>query len=550
MDTQNPKNQSATPLAAGDTRQQIVDNLKKSNNVLVTVSANPSVDQLAAAIGLTLMLHKLNKHATAVFSGEVPSTIEFLKPEETLEKNTDSLRDFIIALDRSKADKLRYKVEDKVVKIFITPYRTSISDKDLEFSQGDFNVDVVVALGVRDQADIDQAITAHGRILHDATVATVSTANPSTLGSLNWQLSTASSLSEMVAGINTELGKDILDEQIATALLTGIVAETERFSNDKTTPQTMSISAQLMTAGANQQLVATELEPAPPPPIPVVPEPAAASPPATQADPPHETPQQPKEEEAKPDDGTLAVPHDDENPIPEEEKDILANKQINIDDLGVLYKLDEQKAQQNKPQEPPAADPTSGSRMIVQPPTFGGALTAETTPEPDDPSTDPLSLPNVPTNILEHGSGNSEVQSSSSDSANSQADQPEQSLSALEDRVHADYEPAPDGLEQAAPDLDNLRSEVSQAAASGPSTTPLPPISALNAQTAVEGLNTSQPENPTSDSLPTLDMPTPPAMGSFSDSNVDDNGQNNGESGTAPPLPPPLPMPPPSSYNL
>ena len=53
------------------------------------------------------LLNKLGKHATAVFSGQVPSTIEFLQPEKTLEKNTDSLRDFIIALDKSKADKLR-----------------------------------------------------------------------------------------------------------------------------------------------------------------------------------------------------------------------------------------------------------------------------------------------------------------------------------------------------------------------------------------------------------------------------------------------------------
>src|SRR5260221_12646663 len=107
-------------------------------------------------------------HSTAVFSGQVPSTIEFLQPEKTLEKSTDSLRDFIIALDKSKADKLRYKVEDQTVKIFITPYRTSLSDKDLEFSQGDFNVDVVMALGVKEQADLDKAIIAHGGILHDA----------------------------------------------------------------------------------------------------------------------------------------------------------------------------------------------------------------------------------------------------------------------------------------------------------------------------------------------------------------------------------------------
>src|SRR5665647_2519042 len=156
-----------------DQQKQLVAKLREAQNVLVTVSKNPSVDQLSAAIGLTLALNKLDKHATAVFSGQVPSTIEFLKPEETLEKNTDSLRDFIIALDKSKADKLRYKVEDKTVRIFITPFKASISENDLEFSQGDFNVDVVIALGAHEQQELDHAITEHGRILHDAIVVSI-----------------------------------------------------------------------------------------------------------------------------------------------------------------------------------------------------------------------------------------------------------------------------------------------------------------------------------------------------------------------------------------
>src|SRR6266540_4821384 len=156
-------------------KQQVVDKVKQAEHILVTVSANPSIDQLASCIGLTLMLNKMGKTATAVFSGKVPSTLEFLQPEKTLETTTDSLRDFIISLDKSKADKLRYKVEDQVVRIFITPYRTSISDKDLEFSQGDFNVEVILALGVHNQEELDLAITSHGRILHDATVITLNT---------------------------------------------------------------------------------------------------------------------------------------------------------------------------------------------------------------------------------------------------------------------------------------------------------------------------------------------------------------------------------------
>ena len=243
-----------------DAKKQLAEKLKAANNILVTVSRNPSVDQLAACLGLTLLLDKQGKHAVSVFSGEIPSTIEFLEPDKTLEKNTDSLRDFIIALDKDKADKLRYKVEDNVVRIFITPYKTSISQDDFDFSQGDFNVDVIVALGVREQEDLDQAITAHGRILHDATLTSINTATEGGLGSINWNEPKASSLSELVTDLAKSMGSDLIDNQIATALLTGIVAETDRFSNDKTTSQTMTMSAILMTAGANQQLVASKLE--------------------------------------------------------------------------------------------------------------------------------------------------------------------------------------------------------------------------------------------------------------------------------------------------
>ena len=156
-------------------KNQLVEKIKAATNILVTVSNSPSVDQLTACLGMTLWLNKLGKHATAVFSGDIPNAVEFLQPEATIEKTTDSLRDFIIALDKSKADKLRYKVEDRVVKIFITPYRTNLSSADLEFSQGDFNVDAIVAIGVTNQVDLDNAIVSHGRILHDAVVTTINT---------------------------------------------------------------------------------------------------------------------------------------------------------------------------------------------------------------------------------------------------------------------------------------------------------------------------------------------------------------------------------------
>lgn len=246
-------------------KQQIVEKIKASTNILVTVSNDPSVDALSAAIGLTLLLDKLDKHPTAVFSGTVPPALAFLEPEKILDDTTDSLRDFIIALDKEKADHLRYKVEGDSVKIFITPYKTTITSDDLEFSQGDFNVELVIALGVDNQDHLDGALESHGQILHDATVITVTSGEQtSTLGGIDWHDDQASSLSEMLAGLSEALKEDkkksLLDAQTATAFLTGIVAQTDRFSNQHTTSKAMTVASQLMAAGADQQLIATKLE--------------------------------------------------------------------------------------------------------------------------------------------------------------------------------------------------------------------------------------------------------------------------------------------------
>lgn len=243
-------------------KQQIVDKIKSSTNILITVSRDPSVDDLSAMLGLTAILNKLGKHATAIFSGSIPPAITFLDPDKVFENNANSLRDFIIALDKEKADHLRYKVEGNMVKIFITPYRTNITSDDLEFSQGNYNIELVLALGVVNRDHLDEALTAHGNVLENVAVVTFSTSEQSQLGNMDWNDKNAGCLSEMIAllGEAFKSEKPLLDKQIATALLTGIVAATDRFSNLHTTSRVMTTAAQLMAAGADQQLIAAKLQ--------------------------------------------------------------------------------------------------------------------------------------------------------------------------------------------------------------------------------------------------------------------------------------------------
>ena len=568
-------------------KQELITKLSEANNILVTVSSNPSVDQLAACIGLTLLMNKLNKHATAVFSGQVPSTLQFLKPEETLEKNTDSLRDFIVSLDKAKADKLRYKVEDNVVKIFITPYKTSITQADLDFSQGDFNIDVVVCLGVEKQQDLDQAIVSHGRILHDATVISISAGAATELGTLNWVEPQASSLSELTAQIADSLGREQMDGQIATAFLTGIVAETDRFSNEKTSPVTMQLSAQLMAAGANQQLVASELKAG-------TTSLAINAPTADSTSPPSG-------------DGTLEIGHDSDESDADADSSKDDDEQPSDDNPNQPGPPTDDGGSDGSDQPPPSDEPAAGddpnppntdeqppagpgeqpaSRLVMQPPSMGGTLTANSAPESFDPSVDPLTLLNSDAPMLNREPAPRNDTSSPADNAATPtaddliqtsnielpevnplpqtdnplessdslpefealpsepqatnpplapAEAPEKSLVELEESVdsphlHADEATATVPAES----LDAARDAVMAAVNSAPPTGPLPPTQAagatgyLNVQDLPDATDNQVPVKPQDLTIPSPD-PTPPTSVAEPAS-------------TAPPVPPPLPL--------
>ncbi len=506
-------------------KKQLVNRLRESNNVLITVSRNPSVDQLAAAIGLTLVVNALGKHGTAVFSGKVPSVLEFLQPDETIEKNTDSLRDFIISLDKAKADKLRYKVEDEMVKIFITPYKTYISDNDLVFSQGDFNVDMVVAIGVREKDELDEAITTHGRILHDATVVTVNTSTSGQLGSINWIDAEASSLCEMLAGVSQELKADVLDAQMATAFLTGIVAETERFSNEKTSSDTMKVSAALMAAGANQQLVATKLQqPEPEPESEPEPEQQTESEERAQEDdsrPEEQKENQEQDQQTQNTDGTLRVEHpadedsetdqsserDDKSdyPVFDETLPPLKGGAENTEDTGNAGDQSGQDAKQQK---------TRGSQFMTDAPSRSGTLTANGLPDKGSEPYDPLKQPSEQSllnrdEVRDEGSQEEDSKqqtaerSESQDNSNPPADEKDQpdpaeapelpipdtqTLTDLEQAVDSPHISKDDKQEKnvtnsvgdTPPDTEDARRAVEQAMSSNPNS-PLKPVESLNA---------------------------------------------------------------------
>lgn len=242
-----------------DAVSKVADKIQHSTNILIALSKDPNVDEISAAIALAFVLDQQKKHVTAIYSGQTPNALEFLRPEETFQKDISSLQDFIIALNKSKADHLIYQVEGDYVKILITPYKGQIKKEDLEYSYSDYNVDLVIVFNVNSGSEIDSALSEYGRIMHDAMAINITSSVPGRFADLEWSDPSKSSVCEMVYDLLGELEIDNTPQEVATALLTGILSATERFSNNRTKPTTMAVASKLMEAGADQQLISSNI---------------------------------------------------------------------------------------------------------------------------------------------------------------------------------------------------------------------------------------------------------------------------------------------------
>jgi nanoRNase/pAp phosphatase (c-di-AMP/oligoRNAs hydrolase) len=231
-------------------KQQTSEAIRQSETILVTTGQHPSVDQVAATVALSMILRKFGKKVSAVITDNLPTSTQLLDTS-TVERDMLGLRDFILKLDVSKAevDKLRYEVIDHKLNVFVTPY----GDAQLEY-------DLAIVLGVPTRARIDRIYEQNLPLFERIPVINLDFHRSNeNYGAVNLIEPTASSLCEMLVALSESLQGGIIDAEIASALLMGIVASTDRFTAAHTTSKSLTVAAQMMAAGARQQAVVKAL---------------------------------------------------------------------------------------------------------------------------------------------------------------------------------------------------------------------------------------------------------------------------------------------------
>lgn len=242
--------------------QQIKDLVGRAKNILIITKRDPSGDSVGSMLALYLILGKLDKDVTVVAHGTPNLLYNFLPNFQHITSELSSTRDFIISLNISNAQvgEFSYRIEGDQLKIYIQPKKGSFDPKDVTSATAKPKYDLVVSLNCPDFAYMGKLYEENTDFFYATPVINLDhRANNENYGNVNLIDLTATSTAEILYRLAREWGDNLITEDIATCLLTGIIADTNSFQNERTTPQSFQVASELIAAGADQQTIIQRL---------------------------------------------------------------------------------------------------------------------------------------------------------------------------------------------------------------------------------------------------------------------------------------------------
>ena len=238
-------------------KQQTSEAIRQAETILITTAQRPNVDQVAATLALAAILRKFGKKVSAIISDPLPAPAQWMDTKG-LDTKLAGLRDFILKVNTTKVevDSLRYEPEGDHLNVYITPFQGGFAPSDVTFAYGDFHYDLAIVLGVPQRGRIDRVYAEQPGIFNSIPLINIDFHRINeNFGAVNLIDPAASSISEMLVATSESLQTGLIDAEIGTIMLAGIMAATDRFTATHTTSKSLTVAAQMMAAGGDQQAV-------------------------------------------------------------------------------------------------------------------------------------------------------------------------------------------------------------------------------------------------------------------------------------------------------
>lgn len=235
---------------------QAVTLLNNSNSPLIIIPPAPSTDALSAALGLLAILEKKKKSVRIVSPDfTLPPGHGFLPKSDAIHHDLSSLQNFIITVDveKTKLESLSYDIRDNQLHIYLAPKNGFFEPANVKTSAGAYAYDLIIALDLPDLEQLGPLYKENAEFFFRTPILNIDHHPANTrFGHVNLVDLTSSAVSETVFEMIQGLDTTLLDEQVATSLLAGIISKTKVFQSQSVTPRSLAIASHLMAAGGRR----------------------------------------------------------------------------------------------------------------------------------------------------------------------------------------------------------------------------------------------------------------------------------------------------------
>jgi len=241
------------------TPAQALELIEKAQKIMIAPST-PDGDSIGSALALLKVLEALGKQVTVVVTQEIPVYLRFLPFVEELEKEFTASKDFIISLstEGAEVDHLKYEVDQGRINIIITPKAGTFKPADVLFDHGRPDIDLIITVDTGDLVQLGDLYEKNKEFFHETPLLNLdhhaSNGRFGTHNCLDFSVSaTTQMLTPLMYELERKYQKKLIDEDLATLLLTGIITDTGSFQHSNTTPEAFEVAAGLLERGARQQ---------------------------------------------------------------------------------------------------------------------------------------------------------------------------------------------------------------------------------------------------------------------------------------------------------
>jgi len=238
--------------------QQILEQFTKANKILIALPSDLTADNTASALALSLFLKKMNKEVDVVSSGVIPENLSFLPEVNSIKSQPQNGKSFVITLNTQNAplDEMSYETESGKLKIFIKPKTGQYTGEDVTFSADHAHYQAIVIIDSASMEDLGTLFENHADVFFAAPKINIDNKPTNEyFGAINYVDINATSIAEMLSEVFAAYEQQLIDEDIATCLLTGIITKTNSFQHVQTTPSAFMKASQLIELGGRQQEV-------------------------------------------------------------------------------------------------------------------------------------------------------------------------------------------------------------------------------------------------------------------------------------------------------